>query len=113
VLLDYHLAQMGIKSEQIQGYDQEEYTHLAIAAAVTSGRGDCGLGVAAAAQALGLDFIPLFDEPYQLIIPRAFVDSALLKPLFDLARNEEFRSAILTLPGYDIAQMGVKIADLG
>ena len=113
VLLDYHLTKIGIKPESIHGYDQEEYTHLAIAAAVSSGRADCGLGVAAAAQALGLDFIPLFDEQYELVIPRAFQDTPLLAPLFELTHNDEFRRAILALPGYDISQMGLKIADLG
>ncbi len=56
-------------AEQIQGYEQEEYTHLAVAAAVASGRADCGLGVTAAARALDLDFIPLFTERYDLVIP--------------------------------------------
>src|SRR3989304_8787337 len=72
VLLDFHLAKLGIHPDQIKGYDAEEFTHLAVAAAVTSGRGDCGLGIPAAAQALGLDFIPLFPEQYDLIVPSAF-----------------------------------------
>jgi len=58
VLLDYHLGLLDIAPESIQGYTQEEYTHLAVAAAVASGRADCGLGVAAAASALHLDFVP-------------------------------------------------------
>ena len=112
VLLDYHLAKLGIQPERIQGYEQEEYTHLAIAAAVSSGRAGCGLGVAAAAQALDLDFIPLFDETYQLVVPRAYLDTPLLAPLFELAQDDAFRRAILALPGYDLSQMGLKIADL-
>jgi putative molybdopterin biosynthesis protein len=52
VLLDYHLDRLGIPSDEILGYQQEEYTHLSLAAAVASGRADCGLGIAAAAQAL-------------------------------------------------------------
>ena len=58
------MSRLGIAPEAIKGYDQEEYTHLAIAAAITSGGADCGLGIAAAAQALGLDFMPLFQEHY-------------------------------------------------
>ena len=112
VLLDYHLAQMEIGAESIHGYQQEEYTHLAVAAAISSGRADCGLGIAAAAEALDLDFIPLFDERYELVIPRAFLDSVLLAPLFTLAQDDEFRQAILALPGYDVSQMGVRIADI-
>jgi putative molybdopterin biosynthesis protein len=72
VLLDYHLKLMTINTEHIVGYGQEEYTHLGVAAAVASGRADCGLGIAAAAQALDLDFIPLFQERYDLVIPKRF-----------------------------------------
>ena len=113
VLLDYHLARLGIAPEIVHGYDQEEYNHLAVAAAVSSGRADCGLGIAAAAQALDLDFIPLFDEQYQFVVPRLYLDSPLLAPIFELAQKAEFQKAILALPGYDISHIGLKIADFG
>ncbi|MCL4559383.1 MAG: molybdopterin biosynthesis protein [Chloroflexi bacterium] len=113
VLLDYHLGQLGIAPDAIRGYNQEEYTHLAIAAAVSSGRADCGLGVAAAAQALGLDFVPLYDERYDLIIPTQYLVSPLLAPLRELARSKELREAIAALPGYGIDQIGNIIAELG
>ena len=106
VLLDYHLGQLGIAPEQVQGYDQEEYTHLAVAAAVASGRADCGLGVTAAARALDLDFIYLYDELYELIIPTEFYESPLLRPLLDLAQDAAFRAAVEALPGYGIGKMG-------
>lgn len=106
VLLDYHLSQLGIDAANIHGYDQEEYTHLAVAAAVASGRADCGLGIAAAAQALGLDFIPLFQERYDLIIPEAHYNSSLLQPLLGLLEDVAFREAVAKLPGYDVSQMG-------
>ncbi len=60
---------LGIPAEAISGYTQEEYTHLGVTAAVRSGRADCGLAIAAAAKALELDFIPLFQERYDLIVP--------------------------------------------
>ncbi|MBN1371556.1 MAG: molybdopterin biosynthesis protein [Anaerolineaceae bacterium] len=106
VLLDYHLGLLGITPEQVQGYDQEEYTHLAVAAAVASGRADCGMGVAAAARALNLDFIFLYDELYELIIPTEFYESPLLRPLLDLAQDATFRAAVQALPGYGIGNMG-------
>ena len=111
VLLDYHLQQLGIIPENVRGYDQEEYTHLSVAAAIVSGRGDCGLGVTAAAQALELDFIPLFHERYDLVIPCQYLDSELLTPIFDLAADAKFRAAIRTLPGYDTTEMGKIILD--
>jgi len=69
VLLDYHLGKIDLAQERIRGYSQEEFTHLSIAAAVASGRADCGLGIAAAAHALALDFVPLFKERYDLVVP--------------------------------------------
>ena len=106
VLLDYHLNLMRIAADSIIGYNQEEYTHLGVAAAVASGRADCGLGIAAAAKALELDFIPLYQERYDLVIPREFTESDLLAPLFAVLENQEFRAAVSALPGYDVSVMG-------
>ncbi len=111
VLLDYHLNLLGITGEQILGYNQEEYTHLGVAVAVASGRADCGLGIAAAAQALDLDFIPLFRERYDLVIPKEHADSELLVPLFGLLAGAEFREAVSKLTGYDVSVMGTVILE--
>ena len=112
VLLDYHLGQMGLAAEEINGYHQEEFTHLAVAAAIASGRADCGLGIAAAARALDLDFIPLFEERYDLVVPQVYAASDLLAPLWDLLHDDAFRSMVAGLPGYDVSVMGQHIADL-
>ncbi len=106
VLFDYHLAQNGLSAEQIGGYQQEEYTHLGVAAAVASGRADCGLGIAAAADALAMDFIPLFEERYDLIIPKQHFESVLLAPLLGVLHNDRFREAIDALSGYDTEPLG-------
>jgi putative molybdopterin biosynthesis protein len=112
VLLDYHLDLRGIDAGSINGYNQVEYTHLAVAAAVASGRADCGLGIAAAAQALNLDFVSLFDERYDLVIPEAHYHSDLLAPLFDVLEDAAFRKAVASLPGYDTSVMGELVAEL-
>jgi putative molybdopterin biosynthesis protein len=112
ILLDYHLEQKGIPTEAIAGYDQEEYTHLGVAAAVASGRADCGLGIAAAAQALDLDFIPLFEERYDLIIPQEHFETPLLAPLLELLQTPAFREAVSGLPGYDVSLMGILLAEV-
>ena len=106
VLLDYQLNLLGMLTDSIIGYNQEEYTHLGVAAAVASGRADCGLGIAAAAQALELDFIPLYQERYDLVIPKEYAESDLLTPLFAVLENREFRAAVAALPGYDVSMMG-------
>lgn len=111
VLLDYHLQEQGIPAEQIRGYDDEEYTHLGVAAAVASGRADCGLGIPAAAQALHLDFLPLFYERYDLIVPQEYMQSELLQPLFDLLKSQSFQHDVKSLPGYDTGMMGTLLQE--
>jgi putative molybdopterin biosynthesis protein len=102
---------MTIAPERIVGYSQEEYTHLGVAAAVASGRADCGLGIAAAAQALDLEFIPLFQERYDLVIPKKFADGDLLAPLFECLADSRFRESVAQLPGYDVSVMGTIVLE--
>ena len=106
VLFDYELGQRGIDPAQVRGYEREEYTHLAVAAAVASGVADAGLGIRAAARALELDFVPLAHERYDLVIPRAYYESDLLRPLLDLLADDRFQAAVAGMPGYDVAPMG-------
>jgi putative molybdopterin biosynthesis protein len=110
-LLDYEIEKIGLKPETIRGYDREEYTHLAVAAAIASGVADCGLGIHSAAAALGLDFVPLFNERYDLAIPKTFFESPLLKPLLDLLNDSAFRQAVSQLPGYHVGEMGKVAAE--
>jgi putative molybdopterin biosynthesis protein len=106
VLLDYRLKELGIAVESVHGYQREEYTHLAVAAAVQSGVADCGLGVRAAARALDLDFVSVEWERYDLVIPQQFYESELLQPLLNLIRGESFRKVVAELEGYDASEMG-------
>ncbi|MEJ5247307.1 MAG: molybdopterin biosynthesis protein [Caldilinea sp.] len=108
VLLDYELKKRGVNPRRIQGYDRMEYTHLAVAAAVRSGAADCGLGILAAARALDLDFVPLFDERYDLVIPQEHYESPLLQPLLEIIRDRAsgFAAAVESLGGYGVEQMG-------
>jgi putative molybdopterin biosynthesis protein len=112
LLLDYHLSLLGIAPDEIRGYNQEEYTHLAVAAAVASGRADCGLAIAASAQALGLDFIPLYQEHYELVIPEVYIREGLLQPLIEILHEPAFRKAVASMPGYDISRMGMLVAEV-
>ncbi|HSH03463.1 MAG TPA: molybdopterin biosynthesis protein [Anaerolineae bacterium] len=106
VLLDYHLNHLNIDPTTINGYQHEEYTHLAVAATVSSGRADCGLGIAAAAHALNLDFIPLYQERYDLVIPDEHLNTPHLAPLLDLLQHPPLHQAIAALPGYDTTHTG-------
>ncbi len=110
MLLDYELGQLGIEPADVRGYDHEEYTHLAVAAAISSGTADAGLGIRAAARALELDFVPLAQERYDLVIPRQYYESELLRPLLELLHDADFRDVVSALPGYDVRLMGQLVA---
>jgi putative molybdopterin biosynthesis protein len=112
VLLDYKLQQMSCEPAQVQGYEREEYTHLAVAAAIMGGAADVGLGILAAARALQLDFVPLLKERYDLVLPREHYESDLLAPLLAIIRGEEFRDQVNALGGYDVSDMGRVLHEL-
>jgi putative molybdopterin biosynthesis protein len=112
VLLDFRLRRLGADPARIRGYAREEYTHLAVAAAVASGAADVGLGILAAARALDLDFVPLLKERYDLVIPREFYESELLAPLLGIVRGPDFRRDVEALGGYDTSEMGRVVAEL-
>ncbi len=109
VLLDYELGKLGIQPEQVRGYGREEYTHLAVAAAVASSAADFGLGIQAAARALKLDFVPLAHEQYDLVMTRQTFESDRIRPLLDLLHDDRFKTAVAAMPGYDVSVMGNKV----
>ena len=113
VLLDYQLSQLGLDPSVIRGYEREEYTHLAVAAAIAAGRVDCGLGIQAAAVALELDFVPLYSERYDLVIPREHFEDELLAPLLDILASDKFAEKVKELAGYDLERPGEVLAELG
>ncbi len=112
VLLDYLLKQQGIASKDVSGYEREEYTHLAVAAAVAGGVADVGAGVLSAAQALGMDFVPLSMERYDLAIPKQYYESPLLEPVLSLIRSDDFKRQVDGLGGYDTASTGHVAAEV-
>jgi molybdopterin molybdotransferase/putative molybdopterin biosynthesis protein len=109
VLLDHELRRAGMEPGDVVGYQREEHTHLAVAAAVAAGRADAGLGILAAARPFGLDFVPVAQEPYDLVVTAETYDSALLAPLWTLLADDKFRTSIEALGGYSTAQTGHRI----
>jgi putative molybdopterin biosynthesis protein len=106
ILFDYELEKAGISSEQINGYDQEEYTHMAVAVAIISGRADVGMGIYAAAKALGLEFIPVSEERYDLIIREDAWEDPKVGVLMEVIRSDRFRDMVQSLGGYDPSNSG-------
>lgn len=114
LLTDKILKETGISPEQLNGYDHEEYTHMSVAAAVASTSVDAGMGIRAAAVALGLDFIPVAEERYDLIVPKKFLDDPKVVKVLDLIRNgKEFHNKILALGGYDLRDTGKVLYEQG
>jgi putative molybdopterin biosynthesis protein len=107
LLTDHHLERLGIRPEQVIGYDREEYTHMMVAQAVASGSADTGLAIRAAAVALDLDFVPVAEERYDLIVPKSFVDEPKVRTLLAIVRSSsEFRTTVNSLGGYDLRSCG-------
>jgi putative molybdopterin biosynthesis protein len=106
VLLDYRLKQLGIAPSQIAGYANEEFTHMAVAAAVLSGAADAGLGIYAAAKALGLDFIPVVTEQYDLLVPGIYFETPAVRALLEVVRSEPFKTRVVSLGGYHVERTG-------
>jgi molybdate-binding protein/DNA-binding transcriptional regulator YhcF (GntR family) len=106
VLLELQLRQSGILVSEIRGYKRELDTHLAVASSIAKGEADVGLGIEAAARSCGLDFLPLFRERYDLVIPIENYRSRLLSPLLELVTSEDFRKVVDQVGGYDTSQTG-------
>lgn len=95
------LKQQGIREASIAGFDSEEETHVAIAAAVAGGTADVGIGIEAAARRLRLEFIPLFSEAYSLLVRKETLMQDGLQALLAFLQNDVFRQLIAAIPGYD------------
>ena len=106
ILLDYRLQQLGMDPAVIRGYENEEFTHMSVAVAVLSGTADVGLGIFAAAKALGLDFVPIVTEQYDLIIPDDHYHSQNLQILLEIINCQAFKRRVEALGGYSTQNTG-------
>lgn len=106
-LLECFLKKAGIQSSQINGFDQREFTHAAVAAYVASGMADVGLGVETPSRRFGLDFIPLANEQYFLVCNKENLKSSNLKAVLSVLRDPDFQKSINELPGYKADKCGV------
>ena len=106
LLFDHLLAQHEISADEIAGYEREEYTHLAVAAAVADGIGDCGMGLRGAAEALGLDFIGLVWERFDLAIPQRHLETEAIQALLEVLRSDAFKRELGAQSGYRSEETG-------
>jgi putative molybdopterin biosynthesis protein len=113
ILLDFRLKELGLDPSDIRGYEEEEFTHMAVAVAVLSGRADAGLGIYAAARALDLDFIPVVQEEYDLVVPDKYYEEEKIQALLSVIRSANFQQAATALGGYDLSLTGKIIFNTG
>jgi putative molybdopterin biosynthesis protein len=107
IWLDEQLRKEDIPTEAITGYENTCTTHSAAAQQVKAGQADVAVGLQAAAQQNELDFIPLFEERFDLTIP--VENTTLAVPILEELQTAEFRSTAQTLGGYNLAQSGAEI----
>jgi putative molybdopterin biosynthesis protein len=107
LLLDKCLNDLGISSSSIRGYERDEYTHMAVASSVLTGLADTGLAVYSSAKALGMDFIPVAEERYDLAVPEEYLESDRVSVVIETIRHDtEFRGLVEALGGYDMRDAG-------
>jgi putative molybdopterin biosynthesis protein len=106
MLLDYELKKAGIDPASIPGYEREVTTHIAVALAVKSGEAEAGMCVYSAAKALGLPFVPVAHERYELAFRREHAGDPRLMELIGAIRSGAFREILARLGGYDTTETG-------
>ncbi len=106
VLFDFELEKHGLNPDNIAGYNYEEYTHMAVAVAVLSGKADAGLGIMAAARALNMDFIPITEERYDLLIPQEFMELPMIKKVTNIIVSADFKQMVENMGGYSTKGSG-------
>jgi molybdate transport repressor ModE-like protein len=109
VLLDLLLADAGVDTAAIAGYDTAEFTHAAVAAFVASGMADAGFGVETAARRFQLDFIPIIREQYFLACRLDALNAPMVRAAQDVMTSAAFKATIAALPGYDGALCGTRV----
>lgn len=105
-LLDYKLAEANIDPKKINGYETEEWSHLSTASYISRGAADVALGIRSAASHLGLDFLPIVKENFDLVFRFNDKNRKYLQSLIRYLQSSEFKSSITDLEGYDISDLG-------
>ena len=104
VLLDYLCQKAGVDTGAVSGYQREEPTHTAVAAQIAAG--DAGLGILSAARLYDLDFLPVCQEQYDLLIPDSAWDTPMVKMLLEVMESEAFARRLQRLGGYTLEKPG-------
>ena len=108
-IFDQLLVQAGLQPARINGYNNEEFTHVAVAAMVASGAADAGFGIQAAAAQFGLDFIPVLKEMYFIAVNKQ-IDAKIMSGIKKILKSQKFRNRMAPAEGYDVKQAGAGVS---
>ncbi len=100
ILCDYLLDKNGISADEINGYNNEEFTHTAVAALIAAGNADAGLGIYSAAKMYDLDFIPICNETYEFLIDKKYLENPMVKAFLEVLYSDEFKTRLNEMGGY-------------
>ncbi len=106
LMLDYHLKKTGIPTETIRGYDREVYTHVEVGLSVLSGEADAGLASVAVSRLMGLHFIAVTREEFDMVVGQSTFFSKGVQGLVEVLRSEGLRDRFEKLGGYDFEDSG-------
>ena len=104
--LDQQLARVRMSGKKISGYDETVSTHLEAGLRVLSGRCDVGVATRTTAQLLGLDFVPLTRERFDMVVPRDRFFTKGMQSVLGIVGSRDFRDRVDALGGYDVAVSG-------
>lgn len=111
VLLDEKLRLHNIDAESIRGYNDEKKTHISIASSIARGEGDIGIGTEKVAyQVQGIDFIPLQEERYDLVIKSSYLKDPLYKLIVEIIQSQDFKNILEGIGGYNLKDIGKILA---
>ncbi|MGZ6220030.1 MAG: substrate-binding domain-containing protein, partial [Syntrophales bacterium] len=106
VLLDYHMDNLGISTRDISGYNTEVFTHLEVGLAVLSKEADAGIATAAVAKLLGLSFVAITRENFDMILDQSTFFTKGVEALVEALKSRDFRKRVEKLGGYDFKDSG-------
>ncbi|GAA0796914.1 molybdopterin biosynthesis protein [Faecalicatena orotica] len=106
VFLDYKLKEAGIAPSEVNGYDREAATHMAVAALVKNGGADAGMGIYSAAKAMDLDFIPVGEEEYDFATEKKNLELPKIQAFIEVLKSSGFKEKAMTIGGYELSMAG-------
>ncbi|RHR31942.1 molybdopterin biosynthesis protein [Clostridium sp. AF19-22AC] len=106
VFLDYKLKEAGIAPSEVNGYDREAATHMAVAALVKNGGADAGMGIYSAAKAMDLDFIPVGEEEYDFATEKKNMELPKMQAFIEVLKSSGFKEKAMTIGGYELSMAG-------